>query len=193
MSGAPSIPAGLEPLPIPFEAGDLPVPHYVDCFVQDAEERAEEYGDELGGGSFVPSDIRYAYQVLQWLIRQRHLAAGADFLEWGSGQGLVTILASFLGLQATGVELDARLVRESKELAQRYESAAAFAHGTYNPATPGVTLYTAAKRNAVYVYPWPGEEGFFLRQFAHTAPAGALLLMCLGPEDIRAYRQKAAP
>ena len=44
----------------------------------------------------------------------------------------------------------------------------------------------------VYVYPWPGEEPFFLRLFAETADAGAFLLACLGPEDVRVVRKKGA-
>ncbi len=184
------MPPGLERMEIPSAAGDLPVPHFVDCFIRDAEDRAEGYGDRAGNGSFIPSDARYAFQVLQWLLRTGALAKGAAFLEWGSGQGLAAILASLLGLDAAGVENDEHLVRESAALALRYDASARFVHGSYDPATPGMTILTAAKRDAVYVYPWPGEEGFFLQLFASTAPAGALLLMALGPEDIRVCRRK---
>ncbi|NLG34225.1 MAG: hypothetical protein GX548_02600 [Lentisphaerae bacterium] len=187
----PGLPAGLEALAVPPEAGDLPVPRYVDCFIRDAEDRAEAYGDNAGGGSFVPSDVRYAFQVLQWLLRAGALSPGSSFLEWGSGQGLVSILASMSGLDATGVEMDEALVKEAAALAARFDARARFVHGSYNPATPGLDIHTARQRDAVYVYPWPGEEGFFLRLFNGTAPAGALLLMCLGPEDIRVYRKTA--
>jgi hypothetical protein len=187
----PGMTAGLERVEVPPEAGDLPVPHFVDLFIRDAEDRAEDYGERAGNGSFVPSDARYAFQVLQWLVRTGALAKGASFLEWGSGQGLVAILASLLGLDAEGVEIDEPLVREAVALAARYDAPARFIHGSYDPATPGMKVLTAAKRNAVYVYPWPREEGFFLQLFAATAPAAALLLMCLGPEDIRVYRRKA--
>ena len=159
------IPAGLEAVPVPAAAGDLPVPHYVDAFIRDAEDRAEEYGDRAGKGLFVPGDYRYAFQILQWLLRTKAAAHGAAFLEWGSGQGMVTILAALLGYDACGVEIDAGLVKEYRELAAR-------------------------QRAAVYVYPWPGEEPFFLRLFDETADPGAFLLMCLGPEDIRLYRKK---
>jgi hypothetical protein len=185
------MPAGLDELAVPPEAADLPVPRYVDCFIRDAEDRAEAYVGGTGPESFIPSDIRYAFQVLQWLMRSGALARGASFLEWGSGQGLVAILASMLGLQALGVEIDAGLVKEAEALAVRFDAPARFVHGSYNPATPGMDIHTADRRDAVYVYPWPGEEGFFLRLFAATAPANALLLMCLGPEDIRVFRKKA--
>ncbi len=185
------MPPGLERMEIPPEAGDLPVPRFVDCFIRDAEDRAEEGGERAGRGLYVPGDHRYAFQVLQWLLRTKALAPGAAFLEWGSGQGMVAILASLLGFDAMGVEIDEALVRESRELAARYGAGARFERGSYDPAGPaGAKVITAAKRAVVYVYPWPGEEAFFLGLFEATAEAGAILLMCLGPEDIRACRKK---
>lgn len=55
-----TIPKGLERVDIPPEASELPVPYFVDVFIRDAENRAEEYGDRVGSGSFIPSDTRYA-------------------------------------------------------------------------------------------------------------------------------------
>ena len=191
MDGVAYLPGNLRAVPVPMEAGDLPVPHYVDCYIREAEDIAEGYGGEVGDGSFIPSDIRYAYQVLQWLMREGRVAKGDAFLEWGSGQGLAAILAGIMGMKATGVEIDERLVKEARELAERYESPAMFIHGSYNPATAGLPVVTADKQKVVYVYPWPNEEGFFLRLFSMTAPAGALLMMCLGPEDIRVYERRA--
>ncbi len=184
------MPAGLERVPVPSEAGDLPVPRFVDCFIRDAEDRAEEHGGRAGKGLFVPGDHRYAFQILQWLLRTKAADPGASFLEWGSGQGMVTILAALLGYAAVGVEIDERLVKESRELAARYDARARFEHGSYDKAPPGLKRFTAKKRAAVYVYPWPGEEPFFLRLFDETADSGAFLLMCLGPEDIRVFRKK---
>ena len=184
------IPPELEQVPVPAEAGDLPVPRFVDCFIRDAEDRAEEYGEQPGRGLFVPGDYRYAFQVLQWLLRTKAVAPGSSFLEWGSGQGMIAILASLLGYDAAGVEIDEALVRESRELARRYDAKARFEHGSYDPSTKGLKVFTAEKRAAVYVYPWPREELYFLQLFAATASAGGFLLMCLGPEDIRVYRRK---
>ncbi len=192
MPRGPAIPAGLERVEVPPEAGDLPVPRFVDCFLRDAEDRAATYGDRVGRGLFVPGDHRHAFQILQWLLRTKAAVRGAAFLEWGSGQGMATILAALLGYDALGVEIDEGLVAESRELAARYDTRARFEHGSYDPATPGLKVFTAKKRSVVYVYPWPGEEPFFLRLFDETADPGAFLLMCLGPEDIRVYRKKGA-
>lgn len=184
------MPPGLERIHVPPEAGDLPVPRFVDCFIRDAEDLAEEYGDRAGKGLFVPGDYRYAFQLLQWLLRTKAANKGATFLEWGSGQGMVTILAALLGYEAVGVEIDEALVRESRELAGRYDVRARFECGSYDPAASGLEIVTAKNRAVVYGYPWPGEELFFLQLFAETADSGAFLLMGLGPEDIRVYRKK---
>ena len=190
MTGEYAIPAELERIAVPPEVGDLPVPRFVDRFLDDAADRAETYDARVGNGRFVPGDARYAFQILQWLLRTGATAKGAAFLEWGSGQGMATILAALLGYDAVGVEIDAELVKESRELAARYDVKARFEHGTYDASRPGLKVFAARRRAAVYVYPWPGEEPFFLRLFADTADAGAHLLMCLGPEDIRVFRRK---
>ena len=177
---------------VPLAVGDLPVPRFVDCVIRDAEDRAEALGDRAGNGLFVPGDSRYAFQILQWLLQTKAVAAGAAFLEWGSGQGMATILASLLGYDAVGVEIDEALVQESRELADRYDTRARFEHGSYEPGKPGLKVVAAKNRAVVYVYPWPGEEPEFLRRFDETADAGAFLLTCLGPEDIRVFRKKGA-
>ena len=184
----------LERVEVPFEAGEADVPRYVDCYIQDAERRAEGYPEDMGGGRFAAGDYRYAFQVLMWLLRSKRIGRGGKFLEWGSGQGVVAILAQLLGMDAAGVELDPRLVAESRELAARFDTLARFVRGTYDPESqdPDLDVVTAEGRAAVYVYPWPGEEAFFLRLFEDTADEGAYLLVCLGPEDIRVYRKVAA-
>jgi len=190
MVNEPGIPQGLRRWAIPSDAGDLPVPHFIDCFIHDAEDRAEAYGIHPGKGLFIPGDYRYAFQVMQWLFRTKAIAKGASFLEWGSGQGMVAILAGLLGLDSTGVEIDEKLVWESRELAARYDTLVRFEHGSYDPDAEELEVFTAEKRELVYVYPWPGEETFFLTLFVETAPEGALLMVCLGPEDIRLYQKK---
>jgi SAM-dependent methyltransferase len=185
-----AMPAGLERVTVPPAAGDLPVPHYIDCFIRDAEDRAEELGEAAGRGLFVPGDYRLAFQILQWLLRTQAVAQGAAFLEWGSGLGMVAILAALLGYRALGVERDAALVRAARELAVRYAARARFEHASYEAGVPGLNVVGAAGRAVIYGYPWPGEEGRFLQLFAATADPGAYFLMCLGPEDIRVYRKK---
>ncbi|NLB65784.1 MAG: hypothetical protein GX803_04875 [Lentisphaerae bacterium] len=183
------IPPGLGRVVIPPEAGDLPVPRYVDAFIRDAEDRAEDYDTDMAGGYFVPSDTRYFFQILQWLLEAGYLSRTGSFLEWGSGQGLATMFAAMLGLTAVGVEIDARLVAEAKGLAARYGVSARFVHGSYDPDRPGPEIVTAKGYDVVHVYPWPGEEGRCLQLFEATASPGALMMLCLGAEEIQLFRK----
>jgi len=185
-----AIPERLEAVPVPPAVAELPVPGFVDAFIRDAEDRAEALDEQAGNGQFVPGDARHAFQVLQWLRWENGLPAGARFLEWGCGQGVVAILAAAQGCQARGVEIDAALVDEARALSRRYDIPAEFIHGSYDPAVPRMKVVTAKDSDVVYVYPWPGDEAAVLQLFAGDAAEGAWLLMCLGPEDIRAYRRK---
>lgn len=188
----------LVPVDIPADWDDTEVPHFVDTLLDEAIDRAHELEELRAPASpaapldpFVAGDYRYAYQVLVQLLRHRLVAPRATWLEWGSGQGMTTVLAAMLGFRATGVELDLSLVREARALAERYDvPAARFIHGSYRPAGRHLPVLTAAGRDLVYVYPWPGEESFFLRLFEDTASSGALLLVATGPLAISAFRKQ---
>lgn len=183
----------LEPVDIPDAWADADVPRYIDALIDEATDRARELEEqEAGGGAFVAGDYRHAYQVLVGLLKAGLVHPGDTWLEWGSGQGMATVLAAMLGLRATGVELDLDLVREARALADRYDAPSArFIHGSYRPAGPRLPVLTAANRSVIYVYPWPGEEPFFLRLFEDTAAPGALLLLTTGPLQISAFRKKS--
>jgi len=183
---------GLEELPIPAEWADDDIPHGVDALIADAEDGAWALEQGAGGGRFVASDYRWAWQVLRRWRAEGAVAAGARFLEWGSGQGTVTLLAALLGMRAEGVDRDARLVEAARALAERHGvPGARFRRASY-AALPGdrLPVADATGRDVVYVYPWPGEEEFFLALFEAGAAPGARLLMALGPLEARAFRKK---
>ena len=48
-------------------------------------------------------------------------APGRRFVEWGSATGVITIMASLLGFEAYGIELDPALVRIARELATNFD------------------------------------------------------------------------
>src|SRR5262249_39638941 len=66
---------------------------------------------------FVAADYPQLFRVL---LRYRDRIT--NFLEWGSGTGVATIMASLLGLDAYGIEIESGLVRRSRELATKYRS-----------------------------------------------------------------------
>ena len=123
---------------------------------------------------------------------------GSRFLEWGSANGVITIMADLMGFEAYGIELDPSLVRVARELAVRADSKARFAVGsfiplgwTWKPAGgdartgtigQGPSGYLEIGRSmsdfdVVYAFPWSGEEAMMIELFrCHGHPDGRLLL-----------------
>jgi len=142
---------------------------------------------------FVAADYGAVMRALT-LLR----APGRRFLEWGSGSGVITIMADLLGFEAYGIELDPELVGVARELAGRHESQARFAAGSFLPegyvwipndgdARPGtigegLPAYSAIGHSLedfqiVFGYPWTGE-GLLMRDVMrrHGAPDAQLIL-----------------
>lgn len=153
---------------------------------------------------FVPADYDH---VLQTLLRLR--APGLRFLELGSATGVITIMADMLGYEAYGIELDGKLVDVARELAQRFDSGARFAAGSFLPAGyryrsrtgddrigtigHGVSGYPELRHpledfDLVYGYPWHGEEPMMLDLMRAYGGRGARLLLHGGKEGIRIFR-----
>ena len=122
-------------------------------------------------------------RVLAALLVQAASPPGRRFLEWGSGTGVITIMADMLGFDAFGIELDGDLVQVSRGLAERHGSRAQFVAGSFLPSgyrwrprggdgRPGTigegdSAYPALGHpldefDLVYGYPWGGEEGLML-------------------------------
>ncbi len=70
--------------------------------------------DQPAGG-FHASDYVLAYNTLRALLDEPTLR-GRTFCEWGSGSGVVTLLAASLGFRAFGIEIQEALVEASREL-----------------------------------------------------------------------------
>ena len=99
-------------------------------------------------------------------------------LEWGSGLGIVTIMASRMGFEAYGIEAEMELVEYSEEFARDYGPDATFAQGSFvpdefqwNPANGDTVFQTIIDSpsayadldmelrdfDLIYAYPWPEE------------------------------------
>jgi hypothetical protein len=123
---------------------------------------------------FVAADYE---AVLQALLPLR--GPGVRFLEWGSATGVIAIMASLLGFEAFGIELDPDLVAVARGLAVRFDSAARFAVGSFLPTGyewrprsgdgrlgtigHGVSGYLELGHpledfDVVFAFPWSGEE-----------------------------------
>ena len=113
-----------------------------------------------------------------------------SFLEFGSGLGVVTIMASHLGFEAYGIEAEKGLVEFAEGFAKKFAPKAQFATGSFIPAAFELNqaagdrqartfmnvpqAYDAwdvelAEFDLIYAYPWPTEHSFYkniLKQFA---------------------------
>lgn len=140
----------------------------------------------------IPADPRAAAEALGELSVQ-----GGSFLELGAGTGLITIIASLLGFDAYGIEIEAELVEEAWALAEEAGSSATFVEGSFVPLafrdeidlqsgdfltiTEGADAYEEmglemADFDVVYAYPWPGEEDWTHELVARHARAGSRLM-----------------
>ncbi len=83
--------------------------------------------------AFVPSDFELVYRALA-AIQAANLATGRRFLEWGSGIGVVACLATRLGFDAVGIEIEPPLVEIADDLAADHDIDVEFACGSFVPA-----------------------------------------------------------
>lgn len=153
---------------------------------------------------FVPTDFDAALRVL-FALR----SPGLRFLEWGSGTGVVTVMADMLGFDACGIELDPGLVGVARKLARRTGSGARFAHGSFLPSGywwrsstgdprlgtigEGASGYPELGRfltdfGVVFGYPWDGEAPMMRDLMARRGRPDAVLVLNLGPEGIQSAR-----
>lgn len=133
---------------------------------------------ELEFGGFVSADYLEVYNALVGLQGQVETV-----LEWGSGLGVVAIMASRLGFDAYGIEVEPLLIEHAEDLATAYRADAQFAAGSFipddyqwNSQLPGSFSRTDTDSRAaydeldmqphdfdlIYAYPWPDEYQFYL-------------------------------
>lgn len=137
----------------------------------------DRYEKSRGFDAYVPADYPMVYEEL---LKLRGHAI--NFLEWGSGLGVVTIMASRLGFDAYGLEISPELVEQAEQLAKKFGCQPKFAVGSFVPTQyewdpqmgeDGLrTDFDAADGydeigmslddfELVYAYPWPDEHDVF--------------------------------
>ncbi len=160
---------------------------------------------------FVPSDFDFVYGALE-AVADQGLAAGDVFCEWGSGFGVVAMMASLLEFQAYGIEIEAGLVDGARALADDYDLPVDFVTGSFVPAGGEMiveefygnedlwlsghvddayqTLGMSPRDfDVIYAFPWPGEEDVISNLFEEFAAVGSLLLTFGQIEGVRARRK----
>jgi hypothetical protein len=188
-----------------------PLPSDVIALLADAKRRLAQFDADFQAAipAFVPSDFESAYRALAG-IKAAHLDTGHRFLEWGSGIGAVTCLATLAGFDSIGIEIEPPLVTIARSLARDRAIDAEFACGSYVPAgaeylvdvlgevtwlrTDGPDAYDDLDLDpddfdVIFAYPWPGEERVIFDLFTHTAAVGALLLTYHSQDGLRLSRK----
>lgn len=202
----------LERIDLPSSIDQRPIPARLDQLICLAERRIEAFQDRWDRvpiEQFVAADYRLVYQTLDWTLSNQ-LLIGRRFLEWGCGFAIVSCLASSLELDAVGMEAEAELLAQAERTRQRCEHDFELVHGNFLPpgserlATDsslpslghgGVCGYESLGLDLndfaiVYSYPWPGEDEFHECVFDRFAAVGAILMLFIGPNDIRLWRKK---
>lgn len=156
--------------------------------------------DEVVVESFVTSDYHLLDQALAW-ISQNDLLTGNRFCELGAGFGVGAMLAEQYGMEATGIEIDPRLVAQSLNLADAIGSQANFYCGNFIPndsnlvapkVDPDIDVgadFRLCNFDLMYVYPWPDEREAYEAIFAANSKVGALLLSYHGRTGMKLIRK----
>jgi predicted O-methyltransferase YrrM len=196
---------------VEFEPRRIAIPANVTALLADAQRRIDALDNttRIEIPAFVPSNFELAYRALAE-VNAANLATGRRFIEWGSGIGVVACLASCMGFDAVGIEIEPKLVGIARELAGEHGVAVQFACGSFIPDgvvprvdwVDGVAWLTTTGPDGheelelepddfdvVFAYPWPGEEQVLFDLFADTAAVGALLLTYHGLEGVKLQRK----
>lgn len=182
----------------------IQVPDKLRQLWQQADDLWEAQQDRGSFHSYASANYELVYDSLTQLRGK-----ATTFLEWGSGLGMVSIMASQLGFESYGIEAECSLVGHAQEFADQVDSNAQFAIGSFipdefewNPAAGDESIRTVIDApdaydqfdlkledfDLIYAYPWPTEHQLYhniLRQFART---GALFMSYDAREGIELRR-----
>ena len=180
--------------------------------ILDAQERISSFranSPRISG--FETSNFHAAARVLQG-VKEQNLAPGIRFCELGCGFGVVTCLASMLGYEAYGLEIEQSLLEGGISLASDYDLGCHFVLGSYRPVNhinqamgkaaslDGIDYkndkgaeptpdFSPFDFELVYAYPWPAEIKFLEQQFSLRAKPGSLYVAYLGGSKFRLQRK----
>jgi len=188
------------------------LPARIRALIRESDRRTQAFLARRTVPGFVTSDPERVGRALQ-AITETNLAPGDACCEWGSGFGLVALMAACLGFRACGIEINGDLVDHATELAADFGLDVEFACGTYIPpggedltdaceefdwlSAGGACGYDAlgvdpADFDLIFAYPWPGEEQVIDDLFERFGATSALLLTFHGfREDLRLRRKVA--
>ena len=188
---------------INFTISDAPLPTDVAEFLEEADDRLNDLVTETSNrpSGFVSSNAITVYQALR-SIDQQNLSTGTTVCEWGSGLGIAAALATMLGFESYGIEIEEGLVEAAQKLAGDFGLPVQFVQGSFIPAgaetyaeqsyadNSSEFLWVVTDADAAYeelglelddfdlvfAYPWPGDDSLLAELFNRYAAQEALLL-----------------
>lgn len=200
---------------VPLHIPERALPGFVAEFLEEATSRIRDFVEvrQIRVNGFVPSDFDVVFAGLE-AVAENDVAPGDVFLEWGSGFGVVAMLASLLEFQAYGIEIDQELTACARMLADDFELPVDFVAGSFIPAggealverlfsgseswltTIADTAYDElglglSDFDVVYAFPWPGEQQVVSGLFEEYAAVGAVLVTFDQLEGVRCWRKTA--
>lgn len=193
-----------------------PLPSLIRELILEANQRVNQFMSDrpkpLVG--FFPSCFESAYRSLKQIADER-LMAGNTFCEWGSGFGVVACMASLLGFDAYGIEIDGELADVSRQLASQFDIPAKFTTGSFIPEgsdriidrayadIEGDMMLNPHSDNTyhsmgldvsdfdlIFAYPWPKDAKVTSKIFEKFASNEALLLTYNGRESMKLKRKR---
>ncbi len=195
------------------------IPDKVTSMLAEAEQRCDaffEAGLDRRYPRYLPSNPEKVFAAIATL-KESGILRGDVFCEWGSGFGIATCMASLIGFEAYGIEIEDGLVKLSTELARDLSIPAEYLCTSYLPegyeecegiggkdllppqaTTSGgaiidtTPLYDGLDPGEVdlfFVYPWPGQEEFMMDLFDEVASEDAILLIYQADGETTVHRQ----
>ena len=166
----------------------------VNRLIRDCAELGSEIGARPAGRGaieqFEPADGMISWNLLNSVARQLFPDRQPVFCEWGSGLGLVSLMASSMGMSATGIEIEEELVDLSRDLAVQHAIPASFIHGSIYPDQQQASaLIDYAEVDLFFAYPWPAQITGMTALFEQVATAGAIYLSYHGGQNFRVVQR----
>tara|TARA_R110000850_G_scaffold14189_6_gene45478 strand:+ start:1449 stop:2105 length:657 start_codon:yes stop_codon:yes gene_type:complete len=201
---------------ITLPSGPGAMPNDVSALIIEANRRAEKFYDAglgLRYPKYIPSDPKVVHAAIAFLKEEGHLQ-GDVFCEWGCGFAIASGIASLLGMQAYGIEIEDELVDRATQLMEDLKLPVEILQTDYLPegfdesegvggkdlilpesrttrggviAPPEYTGLDPDEVDLFFVYPWPDQEEMMKDLFMAVATQGAVLLMYQGEGEIAAF------
>ena len=174
--------------------------------------------DDHQAPRFVPSVPERVFAALEE-VTNRNLPPNRVFCEWGSGFGTATCMASLLGYEAYGIEIEEELVRLSRAMARRLRIPVEFICTSMFPegydsylGVGGAELVRpescsdhddeprsplryngmdidVAEIGLFFAYPWPEERELIQELFDAVAAEGAILVAYHTDKEVCVFRK----